>query len=49
MDYSLIYGGDVTVKDLQVLNKLGFEFVVDAIFGVNIWKIRLQWRMKSPC
>ena len=29
MDYSLIYGGDVTVKDLQVLNKLGFEFVVE--------------------
>ena len=29
MDYSLIYGGDVTVEDLQVLNKLGFEFVVE--------------------
>ena len=29
MDYSLIYGGDVTVEDLQVLNALGFEFVVE--------------------
>lgn len=26
MDYSLIYGGDVTVKDLQVLNKLSLSF-----------------------
>nr|DAQ25187.1 MAG TPA: hypothetical protein [Bacteriophage sp.] len=29
MDYSLIYGGDVTVEDLQLLNEFGFEFVIE--------------------
>lgn len=29
MDLSLIFGGDVTVEELQVLNGLGFEFVVE--------------------
>ena len=29
MELDLIYGGDVTLEDLYVLNGLGFEFVVE--------------------
>ncbi len=29
MELDLIYGGQATLEDLVVLNKLGFEFVIE--------------------
>lgn len=29
MDFDLIYGGEATLEDLYILNRLGFEFVVE--------------------
>lgn len=29
MDINLIYGGEATLDDLELLGKLGFEFVIE--------------------
>lgn len=29
MDYRLIYGGDVTLEELYILNGLGYEFPIE--------------------
>ena len=36
MDKKLIYGGEATLEDLFILNKLGFEFVVEGGAITNV-------------